>query len=160
MSRLSPAAAAYVALQRAADLLGRDMALLLKDHELSLTQYNVLRILRGAGPAGLPCGEIAARMITRDPDVTRLLDRMEKQGWIARARGREDRRVVTAVLTRSGRAVVDQMDEPVERRHRDTLGQLGKARLVALAAELQAVLASFGEEAHPITRYDDNRAKQ
>jgi DNA-binding MarR family transcriptional regulator len=160
MTRLSPAAAAYVALQKSADLLGRDMAVVLKEYELSPTQYNVLRILRGAGAAGLPCGEIAARMITRDPDITRLLDRMEKQGWLTRERGREDRRVVTAVLTKSGRALVDRLDQPVEQRHRETLGQLGKARLVALTGELQAVLASFGEEAHPSTRYDDNRSKE
>ena len=142
---LSAAAAAYVALQRAADLLGRDLAVLLKDHGLSLTQYNVLRILRGAGAAGLPCGEVGARMITRDPDVTRLLDRMEDKGWLARERESEDRRVVTAVLTRTGRQLVDKLDGPVERRHQETLGRLGERRLAAWARELAELGESLGE---------------
>ena len=156
MPRLSAAAAAYVALQRVADLLGRDMAGLLKDEGLPATQYNVLRILRGAGPAGCACGEVAARMITKDPDVTRLLDRMEKQGWIARARGSLDRRVVTVRITKAGLSLVNRLDRPVEARHRATLGQLGARRLSALTGELEA-LESLLTESHPSNRYDDNR---
>jgi len=81
----SPEEAAFLDLLRTADLLTRGAFGVLKAEDLSSTQYNVLRILRGA-PEGLPCGEIAGRMITRDPDVTRLLDRMEKRGLISRAR--------------------------------------------------------------------------
>lgn len=115
------------------------MAALLKDEGLSATQYNVLRILRGAGEAGCACGEVAARMITKDPDVTRLLDRMEKQGWIARERGTTDRRVVTVRITKAGLTLVHRLDGPVEARHRETLGRLGAPRLSALTGELEAL---------------------
>ena len=90
-----PEEAAFLDLLRTTDMLSRGLALLLKAEDLSATQYNVLRILRGA-PDGLPCGEIASRMITRDPDVTRLLDRLEKRGLIVRWRETKDRRMVMA----------------------------------------------------------------
>ncbi|MGA8231065.1 MAG: MarR family transcriptional regulator, partial [Candidatus Acidiferrales bacterium] len=92
-----------------ADMLTRGAEWVLKNEDLSLTQYNVLRILRGAAQA-LPCGEIASRMITRDPDVTRLLDRMEKRGLISRSRERRDRRVVLARLTPEGLKLVNRLD--------------------------------------------------
>src|ERR1051325_6664215 len=76
---------AFLDLLRTCDLLSRGLAHLLKSEDISATQYNVLRILRGS-PAGLPCGEIASRMITRDPDVTRLLDRLERRNLISRSR--------------------------------------------------------------------------
>jgi len=122
------------------------MVRLLRPHGLSPASYNVLRILRGAAPAGLPCGEIGARLIQHDPDVTRLLDRMEKQGWIARARATQDRRVVTVRLTKAGLALVNELDAPVNERHAATLAPLGKKRLAALAGELAAVLESFPDQ--------------
>src|SRR5579884_2403485 len=82
-SATSPEETLFIDLVRTADLLSRRLALLLKESELSPTQYNVLRILRGS-PQGLPCGEIGDRMITRDPDITRLLDRLEKRELISR----------------------------------------------------------------------------
>src|ERR1700741_1901689 len=85
----SPEEAVFLDLMRTTDMLSRGLAGILKTEDLSSTQYNVLRILRGA-PDGLPCGEIASRMITRDPDITRLLDRMEKCGLITRARETKD----------------------------------------------------------------------
>jgi DNA-binding MarR family transcriptional regulator len=112
----------------------------LKAEDLSTTQYNVLRILRGS-PAGLPCGEIASRMITRDPDVTRLLDRMEKRGLISRTRETHDRRLVTARITPEGLKLVDRMDEPVQEIHHKHLGHLGKDRLKALSELLAAARA-------------------
>ena len=78
------------------------MAEWLKPHGLSPTQYNALRILRGAGVDGLPCTEVGARMISRDPDITRLVDRLEKRGLVTRGRGTEDRRVVRARITTAG----------------------------------------------------------
>ena len=93
-------------------MLSRGMVGVLKREELSPTQYNVLRILRGA-PEGLPCGEIANRMITRDPDVTRLLDRMEKRRLISRCRETKDRRTVMARITPEGLKVLGRLDEPV-----------------------------------------------
>lgn len=75
---------------------------MLKALGLTATQYNVLRILRGAGAAGLSCGDVAGRMITRDPDLTRLLDRLEGRGLVTRARDGEDRRVVVTRITGEG----------------------------------------------------------
>src|SRR2546421_11590448 len=83
---------------RTADVLTTKLEAILKPFGLSPTQYNVLRILRGAGEAGLACGRIAERMITRDPDVTRLLDRLENCGLIRRARQTDDRRVVKGFI--------------------------------------------------------------
>src|SRR6266568_7417050 len=84
-----PEEAAFLELLRTTDMLSRGLFQVLKTEDVSATQYNVLRILRGA-PDGLPCGEIASRMITRDPDITRLLDRMEKRGLISRFRDTRD----------------------------------------------------------------------
>ena len=92
---------AFLDLLRATDMLSRGPIEVLKQEDLSMTQYNVLRILRGA-PAGLPCGEIAKRMITRDPDITRLLDRLEKRGLISRCRETKDRRAVMTRITPRG----------------------------------------------------------
>src|ERR1700682_5880573 len=100
-----PEEAAFLELLRTTDMLSRGLISVLKTEELSATQYNVLRILRGA-PQGLPCGEIASRMITRDPDVTRLLDRMEKRGLISRSRESRDRRLVLARITPEGLKLV------------------------------------------------------
>jgi DNA-binding MarR family transcriptional regulator len=133
-----PEEAAFLDLLRTCDLLSRRPAQVLKTEDLSPTQYNVLRILRGA-PEGLPCGEIAHRMITRDPDVTRLLDRLEKRGLIARWRESKDRRVVLAGITTAGLKLLAQLDEPVQAVHRRQLGHLGKDRLQALAALLGVV---------------------
>src|SRR5713101_6887070 len=85
--------AAFVSLQLTADVLARRVEKVLQSADVSPTQYNVLRILRGS-PEGRPCREIANRMITRDPDVTRLLDRLEKRGLILRRRETKDRRIV------------------------------------------------------------------
>jgi len=115
----------------------------LKAEDLSSTQYNVLRILRGA-PDGLPCGEIANRMITRDPDITRLLDRLEKRGLISRCRETKDRRMVMARITADGLKLLARLDEPVEEAHRSQLGHLGKDQLRALAELLSAARAKVG----------------
>jgi DNA-binding MarR family transcriptional regulator len=128
---------AYLDLERTCDLLSRGPAQILKNEDLSSTQYNVLRILRGS-PDGLPCGEIANRMITRDPDITRLLDRLEKRGLISRWRETKDRRVVLARITPNGLKLLTRLDEPVEEAHRKQLGHLGKNRLRALAELLAA----------------------
>jgi DNA-binding MarR family transcriptional regulator len=136
----SPEEAAFLDLLRTADTLSRGVIGVLKAEDLSTTQYNVLRILRGARE-GLPCGEIAGRMITRDPDVTRLLDRMEKRGLISRSRESRDRRIVMARITTEGHRLVDCLDEPVQNIHRKQLGHLGKDQLQALAELLAAARA-------------------
>src|ERR1700690_1737752 len=92
----------FVSLLRTADALARGAEALLKPYNLSGTQYNILRILRGAGEHGLACREVGGRLISRDPDITRLLDRMESRGLIARAREAKDRRVVKTRITAEG----------------------------------------------------------
>ena len=136
--RLSPSAeeAALLDLLRTTDMLSRGLLQVLKNEDLSGTQYNVLRILRGA-PEGLACGEIAGRMITRDPDVTRLLDRLEKRGLISRCRETRDRRTVMTRITPAGLKLLANLDEPVQSAHRKQLGHLGPKRLRALAELLR-----------------------
>jgi DNA-binding MarR family transcriptional regulator len=121
-------------------MLSRGLVRVLKTEELSPTQYNVLRILRG-GLEGLACGEIANRMITRDPDVTRLLDRLEKRGLISRCREAKDRRTVMARITPEGLKVLGRLDEPILAAHRRQLGHLGREQLAALE-ELLSVARS------------------
>jgi DNA-binding MarR family transcriptional regulator len=132
-----PEEAAFLELCRTTDVLGRRLSGVLKAEDLSANQYNVLRILRGA-PDGLACGEIGDRMITRDPDITRLLDRLERRGLIARSRESKDRRMVTATITAEGLGLLARMDEPVRAMHRGELGHLGRARLAALTELLRA----------------------
>lgn len=123
----------FVGLQRTADALGRVAAEVLRPVQLSVTQYNVLRILRGAGADGVACREVGERMITRDPDLTRLLDRLEARGLVARARGRKDRRVVLTRITEEGLKLLRGLDQAVTESHRAALGHLGERRLKALA---------------------------
>ena len=118
----------FLELLRTTDMLSRGIAQVLKEEELSANQYNVLRILRGA-PDGLACGEIANRMITRDPDVTRLLDRLEKRKLIERGRDPQDRRTGMAKITREGLKLLARLDQPILQMHRMQLGRLGTERL-------------------------------
>ena len=133
-----PEESVYLELLKTADILSRNLSGLLKTEDLSSTQYNVLRILRGA-PEGLPCGEIGNRMITRDPDITRLLDRLAKRGLIARRRETKDRRVVLTRITSEGLELLARLDEPMQQIHRKQLGDLGRNRLKALAELLEAM---------------------
>jgi DNA-binding MarR family transcriptional regulator len=131
----------FLDLLRTTDMLSRSLVGILKAEDLSANQYNVLRILRGAHDA-LPCGEIASRMITRDPDITRLLDRLEKRGLISRCRETKDRRMVMAGITPEGLKLLSRLDEPIEEAHRKRLGHLGRERLRALAELLEAARAA------------------
>ena len=112
--------------------------------ELTLHQYNVLRILRGSHPSALPSGEIATRMISRDPDITRLVDRLEKRGLVARIRGRQDRRVVEVAITEKGLELLSGLDEHVDRFPRNMLGHLGPKRLEQLGVLLEQALSDLG----------------
>jgi DNA-binding MarR family transcriptional regulator len=130
---------AYLSIIRTADLMGRSMAAAFKGFGLTLTQYNVLRILRGAGAEGLPSGEVGERMITREPDITRLLDRMEERGWVHRRRDPADRRVMLAYLTLAGRELVDRLDVPVAGLLEECLGHLDDPKLAELSDLLGTV---------------------
>lgn len=122
---------AFLDLLRTTDMLSRHPAQVLKTEDLSATQYNVLRILRGA-PDGLACGEIGNRMITRDPDITRLLDRLEKRKLVSRCRETKDRRMVLTRITSEGLQLLARLDDPVREAHRKQLGHLGRERLRTL----------------------------
>jgi DNA-binding MarR family transcriptional regulator len=132
-----PEEAAFLELLRTTDMLSRTLIAVLKIEDVSANQYNVLRILRGS-PGGLPCGEIGSRMITRDPDITRLLDRLEKRGLISRSRETKDRRLVMARITPAGLKLLARLDEPVQEAHRKQLGHLGRNGLLALTELLHA----------------------
>jgi DNA-binding MarR family transcriptional regulator len=131
-------AEALLALLRTADQLQGRVAEMLKPHQLSPTQYNALRILRGAEPKGLPCSQIGERMINRDPDVTRLLNRLEDRGLVERGRDSKDRRVIAARATRLALELLKSLDRPVEEFQRRLLGHLGKHRLKTLIRLLDA----------------------
>jgi DNA-binding MarR family transcriptional regulator len=121
--------AAYLAVLRTADGFQAAVADLLKPYGLSSTQYNALRILRGSGEDGLACSRIAERMIHRDPDITRLLDRLEAHGLISRSRGREDRRKIFAHITRAGLLLLKKLDPPVQDFIRRLFGKLEESRV-------------------------------
>jgi DNA-binding MarR family transcriptional regulator len=137
----------FVSLLRTADALARGAEALLKPYSLSATQYNILRILRGAGEKGLACREVGGRLISRDPDITRLLDRMESRGLIARAREAQDRRVVKTRITAQGLRLLDELDKPVHELHRRQMRHLPARQLRQLANLLDRAREHL-EEAH------------
>jgi DNA-binding MarR family transcriptional regulator len=128
---------AFLGLQRTASLLLQALGRELKDQDLSPAQYNTLRILRGAEPEALTCGEIGDRLVSPGPDVTRLLDRLETRGLVLRVRDEEDRRVVRARITEQGLALLARLDGPVEEALRRILGHLGAERLQTLIGLLE-----------------------
>lgn len=134
---------AFVSLLLTADMLSRNIEKVLRSADISPTQYNVLRILRGS-PQGLPCGEIADRMISRDPDITRLLDRLETRGLVSRCRETKDRRMVLTRITPQGLRLLAELDAPVIDTHRKQLGHLGRERLRSLLELLEMARQKAG----------------
>jgi DNA-binding MarR family transcriptional regulator len=126
---------------RTADVLMQALNDVLKPHLLSPTQYNVLRILRGAGDPGASCKEIGVRLVARDPDITRLMDRLEQRGLVTRDRAKQDRRVVTHRLTRTGLELVNELDRPIEALHHRTMGHMKAPKLRELVRLLEQVRA-------------------
>jgi DNA-binding MarR family transcriptional regulator len=135
----SPEEQLFVNLLRTARQLLDAFDQLIRGRELTQPQYNILRILRGAGAAGLASGEIGERMVGRDPDVTRLLDRMEERGLVVRNRSTSDRRVVTTQLTPEGLRIVDELDAPLLAMHQRQLGHLSAEEMDDLNALLERV---------------------
>ena len=135
----------FIALQKISDALARVAEQLLKAHGLTGAQYNVLRILRGAEPEGLACSNISDRMISHDPDMTRLLDRMEKRSLITRQRQKDDRRVVKTRITPAGLEVLKGLDQPIRELHNRQFQHIPPARLKILADLLDQVLVCEGE---------------
>ena len=130
---------AYLALLRTADALQSSMESKLREFGLTGTQYNALRILRGARPDGLPCSEIGERMITHDPDITRLLNRLEQRGLVERTRGQHDRRVIYGKISTAGQKLLREMDRPVEQHGREMLRHVSQADLRRLIDLLERV---------------------
>ena len=138
-----PEEAVFLELARTVEALSHPVVQLLKGRELSPTQYNVLRILRGS-PEGLTCGSIGDRMVTRDPDITRLLDRLEKRKLIERSRDQKDRRIVLSRITAEGLELLAELDTPMHDTHHRMLGHLGAQRLSQLSELLTACRAKLG----------------
>jgi MarR family transcriptional regulator, organic hydroperoxide resistance regulator len=132
---------AYLSLLRTADALQTQIEAHLKDFGLSGTQYNALRILRGAGAEGLPCREIGERMITHDPDITRLLNRLEDRALVERTRARHDRRVIYGKITAAGLKLLREMDGPITKHTREMLGHIGQEKLKQLIELLELARA-------------------
>lgn len=128
---------------RTADVLMLALGDVLKPHLLSATQYNVLRILRGAGKDGASCKDIGRRLVARDPDITRLMDRLEQRDLVTRDRAREDRRVVTHRLTNAGLELVNELDGPIKALHRKTMGHMKARKLGDLVGLLEEVRAGI-----------------
>jgi DNA-binding MarR family transcriptional regulator len=129
----------FIAILKAADSLSQQAEQVFKTAGLTPAQYNVLRILRGAEPEGLLCRGIADRMISHDPDMTRLLDRMEKHGWITRHRQEDDRRVIKTRVTAEGLRLLKKLDQPVHDLHKGQFRHMNSAKLKLLAELLEEV---------------------
>jgi DNA-binding MarR family transcriptional regulator len=136
----SASSRAFVSLIVAAEHLSQDMGDLCARHEITGDQYNVLRILRGAHPRGHPRGEIRKRLMRRAPDVTRLLDRLEAQGLVARAQGDEDRRASVARITPKGLALLERLDPEAETLMRRLTAPLSPDELRELARLCDALV--------------------
>lgn len=128
---------AYLSIQRTAEMLWGEINETLKQSELTPTQYNVLRILRGAGRAGTSCSQISDRLVTKDSDITRLLDRLEARRLISREREAKDRRIIVTRITDGGLRLVARLDKPIQECNRRMLGHLGDKQLASLIKLLE-----------------------
>ena len=137
---------AYVALLRTADRLQARVADWLKPHGLSPTQYNALRILRGAGAEGLPCSQIGERMLTHDPDITRLVDRLQKRRLVVRNRDSRDRRVVRARITPLGLDLLGALDKPLREFVRGLAAPASAEHLRSLLKTCETLTAAYSQD--------------
>lgn len=129
----------HIAIVKAATRLMNEFSALLKPADLSLSQYNVLRILRGAGPEGATCGQVIERLIQRDPDVTRLIDRLERRGLTDRSRDPKDRRVVRTRITEAGLELLASLDDVINDMHHRHVGHLSDRKLGDLRKLIEEV---------------------
>lgn len=136
---------AYVSLLRTADDSKRLFSHVLEDHDVTIQQYNVLRILRGAGEKGLPTLAVAERMVERTPGVTRLIDRMEKKGWVDRKRCTQDRRRVWCMITPAGLDLLGRLDGPINQVDDVLTGALSDKELVDFISYLDRLRAHIGQ---------------
>jgi len=127
---------ALLSIARTAALLDHATAEALKPYGLTPTQYNALRILRGAEPEGLCRNEVRDRLVARVPDATRLLERLGDMGLVVREREGDDRRFVRSRITRAGLDLLRPLDEVIQTLHRRQLGHLGEGKLRTLVGLL------------------------
>ncbi len=139
----SRAAEATVAIMKTADVVKRSVGGVIEKEGITMQQYNVLRILRGAGESGIPTLDIIDRMIEETPGITRLLDRIETKGLVRRERCKEDRRQVLCWITEPGLDVLVRLERPVIELERDAIGKLRKSELETLIALLDKVRAQL-----------------
>jgi DNA-binding MarR family transcriptional regulator len=130
---------ASVEILKAREEIYAHIAHVLKPYGLTEPQFNVLRILRGAGTGGLPCLEVGRRLITRVPDVTRLLDRLETAGLVHRRRSNNDRRIVMAYISKAGLNLLKRLDKPINEANREQLGALTNTELEDLTRILRKI---------------------
>lgn len=142
----------HVQILLTAQVGNRVLAAALKPNGLSPSQFNVLRILRGARPESMPAGRIAERMVNHDPDLTRLLDRLEANGLVEKARDAKDRRVVNVRITRAGLERVEAASKKVSEAVSAAFGPLGPRKLEQLAELLEAARAAAREHARESIR--------
>ena len=130
---------ALLNLARTFEVVQQRLSEALKPYQLTTTQYNVLRILRGAGSDGVTCSQAGERMVNHDPDMTRLLDRLEARKLVERERSREDRRVVITRISKPGMDLVNSLDEPMRLLHKQQAGHIGKEKLEQLIDTLESL---------------------
>ena len=135
----TPAREVYLLLQHVAGAQVQELAVLLRTAGITPEQYHVLRVLRDAKAGGLACSAVAERSVSGDPDVTRLLDRLERQGWVSRVRESSDRRVVTARITNEGLRLLAGLEEPVAALHAEQVRNLGTSHLATLRRILETL---------------------
>lgn len=136
---------AYLSILRTAVELSHTTDKFLKRFGVSQAQFNVLRIVQGAGTEGLGRNEIAERMVTVTPDMTRLLDRLEAAGLVIRKRDREDKRHTSTTITAAGRKLLQEVEEPLMQLHRKQFSQLGTKQIRPILAALEAVRVSLAK---------------
>ena len=149
---------AFLNLLRTSDCLERAFQRRTRAWGITATQYNVLRILRGAQPDGLPCAAIGKRMIAAEPDITRLLSRLKALKFIRQRRDRQDRRVVWTQITEAGLALIESMDPVIQQAPRDLLGHMSRTELTALSHLLEQARTPGEDGAAAMARYEAQEA--
>lgn len=147
----SPEEEALLNLLRTADCLERALQRKIRPWGITSTQYNVLRILRGAQPRGLTCSAVGDRMITAEPDITRLLARLKSLKLIRQQRDKHDKRVIWTQISPTGLALLEESDDAVQQFPRELLGHLDKAQLAELILLLEQARAKCGVAQAPVS---------